>query len=117
MIGYVVQDDICMGNLTVEENILFSANLRLPPQTTVVERRKRVAEVIQQLGLSACANTRMGTELERGVSGGERKRTCIAMELVLSPKILILDEPTTGKYSRKRSKPKNSWFHWNYIQV
>jgi ATP-binding cassette subfamily G (WHITE) protein 2 len=43
----------------------------------------------------------MGTESQRGVSGGERKRTCIAMEMVLSPKILFLDEPTTGKHENK----------------
>ncbi|CAF1995870.1 unnamed protein product [Rotaria magnacalcarata] len=96
MVGYVVQDDIISGTLTVRENIAFSANLRLHPSVTSKKRLARVEEVIKQLGLSECANTRMGSELKRGVSGGERKRTCIAMELVLSPKILFLDEPTTG---------------------
>ncbi len=97
MVGYVVQDDIYSGTLTVRENIMFSANLRLPQSVTVEERIERVCRIIEQLGLSKCANTRMGTESERGVSGGERKRTCIAMEMVLSPHILFLDEPTTGK--------------------
>lgn len=97
MVGYVVQDDIYSGTLTVRENITFSANLRMSSTVTLKRRQQRVEEVIQQLGLIECADTRMGTELERGVSGGERKRTCIAMELVLSPKILFLDEPTTGK--------------------
>jgi len=60
-------------------------------------RLERVEKIIEQLGLSECANTRMGTESQRGVSGGERKRTCIAMEMVLSPVILFLDEPTTGE--------------------
>ncbi|CAF3591918.1 unnamed protein product [Rotaria socialis] len=96
MVGYVVQDDIISDTLTVRENIAFSANLRLHPSVTSTQRLARVEEVIKQLGLSECANTRMGSELKRGVSGGERKRTCIAMELVLSPKILFLDEPTTG---------------------
>jgi ATP-binding cassette subfamily G (WHITE) protein 2 len=97
MVGYVVQDDIYSGTLTVRENIVFSANLRLPQSVSHKERQERVDTIIEQLGLSKCANTRMGTESERGVSGGERKRTCIAMEMVLKPKILFLDEPTTGK--------------------
>ena len=64
---------------------------------SVTEKNDRVACVIKELGLEACADTRVGTEFLRGVSGGEKKRTCIGMELVLSPKILFLDEPTTGK--------------------
>jgi len=96
MIGYVVQDDIFSGTLTVRENILFSANLRLSESIAPEERSARVDKIIEQLGLSECANVRMGIESKRGVSGGERKRTCIAMEMVLSPVILFLDEPTTG---------------------
>jgi ATP-binding cassette subfamily G (WHITE) protein 2 len=101
MVGYVVQDDIFSGTLTVRENIVFSANLRLPPSVTQDDRLDRVEGIIKQLGLSECANTRMGTESQRGVSGGERKRTCIAMEMVLSPSILFLDEPTTGTYKNE----------------
>jgi ATP-binding cassette subfamily G (WHITE) protein 2 len=101
MVGYVVQDDIFSGTLTVRENITFSANLRLPRSVLREDRLQRVNRIIQQLGLMECADTRMGTESLRGVSGGERKRTCIAMEMVLSPKILFLDEPTTGKPENK----------------
>ena len=101
MIGYVVQDDIFSGTLTVRENISFSANLRLPQSVTRENLSDKVSSIIKQLGLSKCADTRMGTESQRGVSGGERKRTCIAMEMVLSPKILFLDEPTTGKNENK----------------
>jgi ATP-binding cassette subfamily G (WHITE) protein 2 len=108
MIGYVVQDDIYSGTLTVRENIIFSANLRLPQSVTREERLERVDRIIEQLGLSKCADTRMGNESERGVSGGERKRTCIAMEMVLSPSILFLDEPTTGKQESKS-------FFFNFI--
>jgi ATP-binding cassette subfamily G (WHITE) protein 2 len=77
---------------------MFSANVRLPNDVSDDERRERVTKIIRDLGLESCADTRMGTEFLRGVSGGERKRTCIGMELVLSPKILFLDEPTTGLY-------------------
>ncbi|CAF3699138.1 unnamed protein product [Adineta steineri] len=96
IVGYVVQDDIISGTLTVRENLMFSANVRLPADITNNERQIRVTKVIQDLGLELCADTKMGTEFLRGVSGGERKRTCIGMELVLEPKILFLDEPTTG---------------------
>ncbi|UJR32419.1 hypothetical protein I4U23_019881 [Adineta vaga] len=96
MAGYVVQDDIYSGTLTVRENIFFSANLRLPQSVSYYERLERVEQIIKQLRLNECADTRMGTEFQRGVSGGEKKRTCIAMEMVLSPTILFLDEPTTG---------------------
>ncbi|CAF3820922.1 unnamed protein product, partial [Adineta steineri] len=94
--GYVVQDDILCGTLTVTENIMFSLNTRLRTRMSKKERQDRVEEVIEDLGLTECADTRIGTEFIRGVSGGERKRTCIGMELVLAPKILFLDEPTTG---------------------
>ncbi|CAF1249276.1 unnamed protein product [Adineta steineri] len=96
MVGYIVQDDIISGTLTVRENLIFSANVRLSKNVSMQERRERVDQIITDLGLEACANTRIGTEFSRGVSGGERKRACIGMELVLSPKILFLDEPTTG---------------------
>jgi ATP-binding cassette subfamily G (WHITE) protein 2 len=99
MVGYVVQDDIISGTLTVRENLMFSANVRLSNDVPDDEREKRVSKIIQDLGLESCADTKIGTEFLRGVSGGERKRTCIGMELVLSPKILFLDEPTTGLLS------------------
>ncbi|CAF4569238.1 unnamed protein product [Rotaria socialis] len=96
IVGYVVQEDIFTGTLTVRENLLFSANLRLPKTVSTLEKNARVLRIITELGLESCADTRMGTDFLRGVSGGEKKRTCIGMELVLSPKILFLDEPTTG---------------------
>ncbi|CAF3868438.1 unnamed protein product, partial [Rotaria sp. Silwood1] len=94
-VGYVVQEDIITGTLTVRENLMFSANVRLPKDMPKSERAERVTKVINDLGLESCADTRIGTEFLRGVSGGERRRTCIGMELVLSPKVLFLDEPTT----------------------
>ncbi|CAF4225143.1 unnamed protein product [Rotaria sp. Silwood2] len=96
IVGYVVQDDIISGTLTVRENLMFSANVRLSDDVSDKERKERVTKVIHDLELEACADTKIGTEFLRGVSGGERKRTCIGMELVLSPKILFLDEPTTA---------------------
>ncbi|CAF3193044.1 unnamed protein product [Rotaria socialis] len=95
-VGYVVQEDICSGTLTVRENLYFSVSLRLSEALSASDKRVRVSTVITELSLEACADTRVGTEFLRGISGGEKKRTCIGMELVLSPNILFLDEPTTG---------------------
>ncbi|CAF2971787.1 unnamed protein product [Rotaria sp. Silwood2] len=95
-VGYVVQDDILSGTLTVRENLRFSANLRLSKYFSRETKEAIVEQVIEQLGLETCADSRVGTEFLRGISGGERKRTNIGMELVLSPSVLFLDEPTTG---------------------
>ncbi|XP_065904769.1 broad substrate specificity ATP-binding cassette transporter ABCG2-like isoform X2 [Dysidea avara] len=94
--GYVVQQDLITSTLTVRENVAFSAFVRLSSETPADEREKRVDDVIVKMDLENCANTRIGDELIRGVSGGERKRTSIGMELVTNPSILFLDEPTTG---------------------
>ncbi|CAF4166636.1 unnamed protein product [Rotaria magnacalcarata] len=95
-VGYVVQEDICSGTLTIRENLYFSISLRFPGQLSANQKDERVRAVIEEVGLKGCADTRVGTEFLRGISGGEKKRTCIGMELVLSPEILFLDEPTTG---------------------
>ncbi|XP_007890144.1 broad substrate specificity ATP-binding cassette transporter ABCG2 isoform X2 [Callorhinchus milii] len=94
--GYVIQDDVVMGTLTVRENLQFSAALRLPRHIGRIEQNKRIDKVIKELGLTEVANSKVGTQLIRGVSGGERKRTNIGMELIINPTVLFLDEPTTG---------------------
>ncbi|XP_072039146.1 broad substrate specificity ATP-binding cassette transporter ABCG2-like [Amphiura filiformis] len=94
--GYVVQDDVVTGTLSVRENLAFSAALRLPPSVTAKEREQRVEDVIQELGLQDCADSKVGCEFVRGISGGERKRTNVGMELIIKPIFLFMDEPTTG---------------------
>ncbi|NWS71926.1 ABCG2 protein, partial [Crotophaga sulcirostris] len=94
--GYVVQDDVVMGTLTVRENLKFSAALRLPKSVKEQEKNERVNQIIKELGLTKVADSKVGTQFTRGVSGGERKRTNIGMELITDPAILFLDEPTTG---------------------
>ena len=81
-----------MATLTVRENIMFSANLRLPASVSQRVKCRRVDEIIEELGLVRCADNKISS----GVSGGERKRTSIGMELVISPPVLYLDEPTSG---------------------
>uniref|UniRef100_A0A8C1VET9 ATP-binding cassette, sub-family G (WHITE), member 2d n=1 Tax=Cyprinus carpio TaxID=7962 RepID=A0A8C1VET9_CYPCA len=94
--GYVVQDDIVMGTLTVRENLCFSAALRLSSQISPREKEARVNHLISELALNKVADAKVGTQLIRGISGGERKRTSIGMELIIDPSVLFLDEPTTG---------------------
>lgn len=94
--GYVVQDDVVMGTLTVRENLRFSAELRLSGKLTREEKEAKVNHLIKELGLTKVADSRVGTEMIRGISGGERKRTNIGMELIIDPSVLFLDEPTTG---------------------
>uniref|UniRef100_A0A7M4F320 Broad substrate specificity ATP-binding cassette transporter ABCG2 n=1 Tax=Crocodylus porosus TaxID=8502 RepID=A0A7M4F320_CROPO len=94
--GYVIQNDVVMGTLTVRENFEFSAALRLPTSVPEQKKKERVNQIILELGLSKVADSKVGTSIIRGVSGGERKRTNIGMELITDPAVLFLDEPTTG---------------------
>ncbi|XP_061439041.1 broad substrate specificity ATP-binding cassette transporter ABCG2-like isoform X3 [Rhineura floridana] len=85
-----------MGTLTVRENFQFSAALRLPKTVSEQEKKERVDQILKELGLTKVADSKVGTQFIRGISGGERKRTNIGMELITDPAILFLDEPTTG---------------------
>ncbi|NWQ76991.1 ABCG8 protein, partial [Columbina picui] len=95
-IAHVRQDDRLLPHLTVRETLLFVAKLRLPKYFSDSQRKKRVEDVIAELRLCQCANTRVGNEYLRGVSGGERRRVSIGVQLLWNPGILILDEPTSG---------------------
>lgn len=91
--GYVLQEDIAQSQLTVTENLLYSAKFRFSDMTGIEETLNKI---IETLCLEKCRNTKIGSDLERGVSGGEKKRCCIGMELVHEPPVMFLDEPTTG---------------------
>ncbi|KAL2654229.1 hypothetical protein R1flu_022357 [Riccia fluitans] len=94
--GYVMQDDALFPMLTVRETLLISARLRLPTDMPLKEKKRRVELMITQLGLQSCANTRVGNEKHRGVSGGERRRVSIGADLIHDPPVIFLDEPTSG---------------------
>ncbi|KAL5075186.1 hypothetical protein RYX36_014170 [Vicia faba] len=94
--GYVTQKDTLFPLLTVEETMMFSAKLRLNlPQEKLCSK---VKSLIQELGLSHLARTRVGDgdDRIRGISGGERRRVSIGVEVIHDPKVLILDEATSG---------------------
>lgn len=93
---YVPQEDSLLGTSSVKETLDFAASLSLPPHVSVKDREKRVEEVIQELGLSSCRDTRIGTVFQKGVSGGQKRRVSMGVELISKPQILFLDEPTSG---------------------
>lgn len=94
--AYVMQQDVLIPTLTVRETLRCSADLRLPPPTTEEERRTIVEQVIQELGLKECADTRIGNTMHKGCSGGEKRRTSIGVQMLSNPSVLLCDEPTTG---------------------
>ncbi|XP_058208738.1 ABC transporter G family member 28-like isoform X3 [Rhododendron vialii] len=96
IIGFVPQDDIVHGNLTVEENLWFSARCRLSANLPKADKVLIVERVIEELGLQAVRDSLVGTVEKRGISGGQRKRVNVGLELVMEPSLLILDEPTSG---------------------
>ncbi|HNS97687.1 MAG TPA: FHA domain-containing protein [Polyangiaceae bacterium] len=95
-IGYVPQDDIVHPELTVFEAVRYSARFRLPPDYSDEEIDQRVDQTLKELGLEGVRNLQIGKPEKKILSGGQRKRVNIALELVTDPVILFLDEPTSG---------------------
>jgi ABC-type multidrug transport system ATPase subunit len=94
--AYVLQDDNLYAHLTVLETLQLAATFFMPPGTTDEERMILVEAVISELGLTHCRDTTIGDDKTRGVSGGERKRVCVGVQLISDPAVLFLDEPTSG---------------------
>lgn len=95
-IAYVMQDDSLLATATPREALLFSAQMRLPISTPNDEIDRLVSNLLTDLGLDVCADTLIGGALIKGISGGQRKRTSVGIELITDPALIFLDEPTSG---------------------
>lgn len=91
--NYVMQGDVLMETLTVRETLTFAASLKLRDEA---EAKRRVETIVKQMKLEKCVDVVVGGNLLKGVSGGEKKRTALAMELISDPTVIVLDEPTSG---------------------
>jgi ABC-type multidrug transport system ATPase subunit len=106
MSTYVEQEDHLIGSLTVHETIEFAAKLALPGHVTARQRRDRTEDMLRDFGLVSVKDNKIGTPLQRGISGGQKRRVTTASQLITLPKIIFLgipssvvtdiDEPTSG---------------------
>lgn len=108
--SYVMQDDILESTMTPKEILIYTAKLKVlrgsSNKDSIIDEdknltsrqlvQKKVKNVVKDLNIEKCLNTRIGDNLHRGISGGERKRVSIAVELLSDSPIIFLDEPTTG---------------------
>jgi ABC-type multidrug transport system ATPase subunit len=99
MMGYIAQDDLLIEELTVFENLFFNAQLCFKGRSRE-EITSKVDEVLSDLGLLHIKDLQVGNPLNKKISGGQRKRLNIALELIREPSILFVDEPTSGLSSR-----------------
>ncbi|RZB41074.1 scarlet, partial [Asbolus verrucosus] len=103
--GFMHQEDLFVGSLTVLEHMNIMARLKLDRRTTQQERNSKIYQLLKSLGLTKCLNTKIGRVGDSKVlSGGEKKRLSFATELLTDPPILFCDEPTTGLDSYSAQK-------------
>ena len=89
-IAYVMQDDSLMQTATPREALMFSANMRLPPNTPRAELVATVDRLLEDLGIMECADVLIGGPLIKGISGGQRKRTSVGVEVITDPTVSLL---------------------------
>lgn len=94
--AYVMQEDAMFPCLTAREALFFSAKLRIPDDVSNEKKHELVDRMIEELGLEKCADTMIGSNLIKGLSGGEKRRAAVGVELVTNPDMVFLDEPTSG---------------------
>ena len=99
VIGYVPQDDLLMEELTVSQNLLFASRLCFSNYTEE-QHEKLVSRTLANLGLYEVRNLKVGSVLQKTISGGQRKRLNIGLELLREPSVMFVDEPTSGLSSR-----------------
>ncbi|XP_063236425.1 protein scarlet isoform X2 [Bacillus rossius redtenbacheri] len=95
--GFMHQEDLFVGSLTVREHLNFMSRMKMDRRVNDEDRRRLIHELLTQLGLDELANTRIGGRgSEKVISGGEKKRLSFATEMLTGPPLLFCDEPTTG---------------------
>ncbi|GMY39071.1 ABC transporter G family member 11-like [Fagus crenata] len=94
--AYVTQDDTLIMTLTVREAVYYSAQLQLPDSMSKSEKKERADTTIKEMGLQDAMNTRIGGWGVKGISGGQKRRVSICIEILKRPNLLFLDEPTSG---------------------
>ncbi|XAR49466.1 Taurine-transporting ATPase [Bertholletia excelsa] len=94
--AYVTQDETLIATLTVREAIYYSAQLQLPDSMSRAEKKERAEMTIKEMGLEGCSNTAIGGWGVKGLSGGQKRRVSICIEILTRPTLLFLDEPTSG---------------------
>ena len=106
LIGFVPQDDLLIEELTVYQNLWFTAKLCFEGMSDA-ELDRRVMKTLKDLGLDAAKDLKVGSAINKYISGGQRKRLNIALELIREPAVLFLDEPTSGLSSADTEKVIN----------
>ncbi|CAL5213627.1 unnamed protein product [Lathyrus oleraceus] len=94
--AYVTQDDTLLTTLTVKEAVYYSAQLQLPDTMSKQDKKQRADSTIREMGLQDATNTRIGGWGVKGISGGQKRRVSICIEILTHPSLLFLDEPTSG---------------------
>lgn len=95
--SYVTQDDdALLASLTVRETLRYAAGLRLPKWMSKDQKMQRAEEILLKMGLKDCADNLIGNDLIKGISGGEKRRVTIAIQVLTEPRVLLLDEPISG---------------------
>lgn len=115
LIGFVPQDDLLIEELTVYQNLYFTARLCFDKMTEE-ELHNKVLQVLAELGLEGSKDLKVGSAINKYISGGQRKRLNIALELIREPSILFLDEPTSGLSSTDSEKVINLLKEQTYHQ-
>ena len=92
----MTQDDTLLTTLTVGEAVYYSAQLQLPDSMSRSEKKERAEITIREMGLQDAINTRIGGWGVKGISGGQKRRVSICIEILTHPSLLFLDEPTSG---------------------
>lgn len=94
--GFVHQEDVILETMTVREALMFAAELKLPREMSRSEKERRAMAVADMLNLRKALDNLVGSSLIKGISGGEKRRLSLGMEMITNPSILFLDEPTSG---------------------